>query len=447
MKTRPLYRTGICIAFALTAVVAGSQEPDVLTIEAVVHRAVAVDRTLMSLERRAAEQADALGIGRYRDALRLTLTGSLSGRLPDAPSYGGSGTLSAEVAILPQLSVTGAIVSRLPADGLQGRPSDPVTGEVGVRFTPLADAGGRSRDELALAETERRLIETARRTAYTAASRLLSAVAAHAEVPLARERAAIADARLEQTRLLSARELATSVEVANAENAVRSAANAVARAQLDAARALDSLAQLLQIAIAPAELPSWERLDLERRVADAARERAGASAEALAAEAPGAVAAEFALASARLTEMHTRVFTPQLTLSGSFGIPASTYSAEARFSVSAADFDRGRKEAAVEATETASIALDNAQRTARFAIDQALLDYDIATRAVDAAVRSQALAEQELARVRFRNERGEATRLALRDAERVVSEAIVAVESSRAAALRAWLAVTLVQLQ
>ncbi|MFW5741897.1 MAG: TolC family protein [Spirochaetota bacterium] len=449
------YLLAAALAVITATVALPARETTTIDLESAAALATANDPTIVDLERAVEDAADALGWGPHRDDLTLSLSGSLDGDRLSALTADGTATLGASVDILPQLTLTGQLAGELSS--ADSGPADPVTGSVGVALNPLADAQGGERDRIAYERATIALDSGARSVAYTAVTRLLDAVAAREDLTLAAADAVLAERTLASLEALAERGRAVDDEVEAARDALRSARQARERKALAADRAAWSLAHAVGLPRDALSLPDWDDLAIGSAAADV-RVHAGDPSsrpepDALIDEDPSVRTAALDAEAARVELAAARRFTPELSAGAQARFPLEPEGAQQQpryllsldVTVRPSDWNGSVKVEAGEDLAFAERALEAARAEARYDARSALLELDIAIEDLDAELHDLELAEQDLAETAFRFEREAATRLALDTAELDVTKAQAAVDVARAAVVRRWYAIDLLQ--
>ncbi|MEE8440865.1 MAG: TolC family protein, partial [Spirochaetia bacterium] len=318
-----------------------------LTLELAAELAVGVDNQVAVLQRRLGDQLDDLGFGGNLDDISLKLNGSTGGDVVTALSMTGSATLSAEVEIIPQLTVSGNLGMTGSTAASSGGGPDPFSGSVGLTFLPLADPTGRDRAELAADSTATDLAEARARAAYRATGSLIDAVSARMELELLVLQQEIAIRSLANTQALYERDRATDQQLTAAEDAVKNGTERFTRAEVSLDRAQEVLAREIGVTAESIQIPRADGLDLKSVIDTAVTVMESTSATELAAGDAAVVRAAQDVRSAQLDLESTHRFTPRLSITasggllitGSGGLPNWEYGVGAELTVSPADWD------------------------------------------------------------------------------------------------------------
>ena len=437
MSIRPVRLVMIALLVMAGATVYAIDEP--LTLSSAVEMAVAADSEIAQLERDRDDQLDALGWGRYRDALSFSLSGSIGGSAGTPLSAGGSSQLDASVALLPQLTLTGGLTARIQSDGATTPGStDPLSGSVGLSLRPLADAHGTDRDELALRNTEAEISRAVMQTSSQALGTLLDAVDALEAYSLSSRALSVAELRQASTEALYSRDRATEQERDQAESNVRTASQQVQRDEITARRAVEKLSQATAVTVTDEMVPSWADLGLEELIESAIASRETLTPELLAEDAGAVETASQEVESAQIALASERRFTPDLSIGASASYPNFSYQVTAELTISPSDFNGEGVSDAQRQLSTAQQQHDYAMRSARIDAESALLEFDIAVTNVDVAREKLSDANDALAETQFRYCRGDVTEVDVRDAELSVASAENGYQSALATALRRW---------
>lgn len=447
------HRYLLAAAFVVAAATAAlpAQQTTTIDLESVVALATANDASLVDLERRVEDAAEALGWGPYRDDLSLSLSGSLGGDALSALTAGGTATLGASVDVLPQLMLSGQLAGEVAST--EGAPADPFTGSLGMTLKPLADAQRDERDTIAYERAKLALEAGVRSVAFTAVTRLVDAVAARQGLAIAEADVELAERKLASLEALAERDRATREEVEAARDALRAARQARGRDALAAERARWSLAEAVGLTPEAIALPGWDELDLAASVVGIRRAADGLSADALADASQTVRSAALDVESARVELAAARRFTPELTAGAETRFPLEPnapkqqprYSLSLDFTVRPSDWDGSARAEAEEDLVFAERALEVARSNVGYDARSALLELEFAVEDLDAALHDLELAGQRLAEAAFRFERGDVTRLTLDTAELEVTKAHATVDLARAEVVRRWYAIDLEQ--
>lgn len=435
--------------------------PVPLSVERASELATAASPLLVRRQRAVDDARDALGLPAYRDALSLTLAGDIEGTTATDFSSDGSATLALDVDLLPQLTLTGSLVAR--ADGPSGPdapPTDeepqsldasgdarsaPLTASLDLRFTPLADAGRRARDELSLARAVAALERDAREVSFEAIALLVESASLQAETPLAEQRVTLAEARLASTEALAVRDRATQEEVQSARDSERSARQALARHTIALRQAIARLSRALGIPADAFVVPSLSELASATDVATITAALETLDPQQAIAASPSLVSAQHDLQEARINESATLRFSPRITATAGVDAPEFAWSLGVSIQMSTADWDGEAKRQSIEEVTFAEAALEAERTSAELSLEMALVDVRIALEEIEAAAQALALAERDLAEADFRFERGDITRIALDAAELARDEAEVSLARARTTLLTRWYRVELLQ--
>lgn len=421
-----LYRCGLVAVALLAAMGTGAVAQDgpaatPLTIETAASLAVASSSSVRSLEISLADQLEDLGIMGYLDGIRLSLGGSLGGspfdENPDTDlTYGSNARLSANLEIIPQLSLSGTLSANLLHDGPVAA-QDILTADLGLTLSPLADPTGRDQEIIAVDQATIDLSAAIDSASFTAISRLLDAIAAERATELDSQQAAVAEQDLANSQALYERDRISEDQLEASERELRSARQDLLRSELSSDRATASLAQAVGLPVDGVPVVRADAIGFEE-VTEAAIsfvETADVSEMAEAASGP-----QLSLLDVRRAELHQQsalVFSPELTVSASAGLPDRTYSLSAEISVSPSDFDfDARKDAEADLAD-AERAYEYAVLESIFGAQSALMDLEFALEDLDDAAYALGQAQQDLDEATFFSERGEITELEFQQVE------------------------------
>ncbi len=402
-----------------------------LTLELAAELAVGVDNQVAVLQRRLGDQLDDLGFGGNLDDISLKLSGSTGGDVVTALSMTGSATLSAEVEIIPQLTVSGNLGMTGSTAASSGGGPDPFSGSVGLTFLPLADPTGRDRAELAADSTATDLAEAQARAAYRATGSLIDAVSARMELELLVLQQEIALRSLANTQALYERDRATDQQLTAAEDAVKNGTERFTRAEVSLDRAQEVLAREIGVTAESIQIPRADGLDLKSVIDTAVTVMESTSATELAAGDAAVVRAAQDVRSAQLDLESTHRFTPRLSITasggllitGSGGLPNWEYGVGAELTVSPADWDGSVIRDAESDLAFAESEYEFTLRIAGYDALAALNELQFSLTDLNGAGDDLADAQQDLAEAEFRLGRGDITQLALDQADLLVTEA------------------------
>ncbi len=398
-----------------------------LTFGKVAELAVDADNKVTVLRRSLADKLDELGLSGYLDDITLTLSGSIGGSAEQ--SLGGDGTarLSAGIDIVPQLTHAGSLSAHdsfhsgpdaepVPA----GSDDSPLAGSVSVAYRPFADPTRSEREQLAADSTAADLDAAIRAARYKAIGVFSDALSAQLEVALLSEQQRINQRALGTTQALHDRDRATDEQLDAAEDAVREGARRVVRAELAAERALEALSQTTGLPAEEITLPAAVELELDQWAEVAQTTLQEAQKTDLAITDSEVAKTRLEVESARLDLDAARLFTPDITVSASAGLPDWQYSVSAEVVLSPSQWDGSAVSDARSDLAAAEQAYDYAVRVAEFDVAEALGELEFAVSDLEVAASDVADARQDLAEAQFRFNRGDITPLALAQAELTV---------------------------
>ena len=423
--TRRLAVVTLVAALMMSAVTVTAQEAidGFLTPEHAAELAIKTDNQVALLQRKLQDQLADLGISGFLEDISVRLSGSLGGNADTAPSAAGSAALSAGIEIIPQLTLTGNIAASGSIAGTQADGPDPLSGSVGLSFNPLADPTGRDRDKLAAESTAVDLAYATGSAAYGAIGSLLDALNAQMELDLLVKQQDLAVRSLANTRALYDRDRANDQQLTSAEDAVRTGAERIVRAELSLDRAYEVVARDVGIPSEAIRIPAADELDLDPYVAGAA-ELAGSLSAAELAELDVAVfRAAQDVRSAQLDLESIHRFSPRVSISASGGLPNRQYSVGAELTVSPADWNGTAAEDARSDLAFAEREYDYALRLAEYDALAALNELQFSLDDLEVALGDLADARQDLAEAAFRFGRGDITQLSLDQTQLGVAEA------------------------
>jgi outer membrane protein TolC len=433
----------LIIALLLSAIALPAQETITgpLTLELAAELAVATNNQIVVLQRKLQDQVDDLGFAGFLDDISLKLSGSAGGDAEAALSASGTAILSAGIDIIPQLTLTGNITATGATAEPQGGVSDPLSGSLGLTFNPLADPNGRDRDELAAESTAIDLADATGSAAYGAIGSLIDALLAQMELELLVVQQELAIRALTNTQALYDRNRATDQQLESAEDAVRSGAQRLVRAELAAERAKEVVARDTGIPAAALTIPPAAAVDLDSYVDDAAELAVSLSAVELAESDPALSRADLEVRSARLDLEATHKFTPKVSISATGGLPDWRYSLGAELTVSPADWDGTAVDDAGSDLASAERDYDYALRIAEYDAIAALNNLAFSLDDLEVAAATLADAGQDLTEATFRFGRGDLTQLSLDQTEQGVTEAEYEVTSAKLGVVRDFMAI------
>jgi outer membrane protein TolC len=413
---------------------AAAEAAGALALTGVTEQAVAADSQVRLLERTLSDQLEALGLRGYMDQITLRLSGGLSGSAERGMTADGSATLSANLDLLPQLTLTGTVSA---ADSWLGEDTPAAPGaadepaasaSLGLLLRPFADSTTTDREELAVKSTTLELENATLQAGYRAVMALVDAVAAEGEIDLLHEQQAVNETALANITALYERDRATDEQLHAAEATVREGARRIARTEIDAARARESLAELLDLSAATIPVPAAGALGLDgllARAEELAAAGAGADSGAttvaeLAVADPGFRRAALEVEGAALDAEAAYRFSPDLVVSASAGVPNWQYAVNIDLTLSPAQWDGNAvTEAALDLAD-AEDAQAYALRLAELSVTAAIHELGYALVDVQVANDDLSDAEQDLVEAQFRFERGDITALALAQAKLAV---------------------------
>ncbi|MBU8913227.1 MAG: TolC family protein [Spirochaetales bacterium] len=393
-----------------------------LTLELAAELAVDADNQVAVLQRRLQDQLDDLGIAGYLDDISLKLTGSMGGDVNTPLSTSGSAVLSAGVEIIPQLVLAGSLSAIESTVDPPGGSVDPLSGSVGLTFNPFADPTGRDRAELAAESAAADLVATRAGAAYRAVGSLIDAVSSQMELELLLLQQEVAIRSLADTQALYDRDRATDQQLTSAEDAVRTGAERIVRAELSLDRAQEVLARDIGVAPESIQLPSAGELDPESFVGSAVNVLESVPATELAEGDVAVVRAVQDVRSAQLDLESTHRFTPHLSITASGGLPDWRYSVGAELTVSPADWDGTAVRDAESDLAFAEREYEYAVRIAEYDALSALNELQFSLDDLGVAQDDLSDSRQDLAEADFRFGRGDITQLALDQARLRVTE-------------------------
>ncbi len=443
MRTRGVVAIALAAGLLLSAVTVAGQETTAasLTLELAAELGVGADNQVVVLQRHLGDQLDDLGIAGYLDDISLTLGGSMGGDVNTTLFGSRSADLSADVAVIPQLTVSGKLTATGSTGTSPAGGPDPLTGSVGLTLNPLADPTGRDRAELAAESTATDLAAAQASAAYRAVGSLIDAVSARMELELLVLQQEIAVRSLANTQALYDRDRSTDQQLASAEDAVRTGAERIVRAELSQGRAQEVLAREIGVTAKSIRIPTAGELNLESYVGAAAVVLESVSAGEIAEEDVAVLDAALDVRSAQLDLESTHRFTPRLSITASGGLPDWQYSVGAELTVSPADWDGSAVRDAESDLAFAEQEYNYAIRIAEYDALAALNELQFSLDDLEVAEDDLADAEQDLAEAEFRFGRGDITQLALDQAGLTVTETEHDVTMAMLSAVRRFMAI------
>ncbi|MCK4514984.1 MAG: TolC family protein [Spirochaetaceae bacterium] len=443
MRRRGVTAVVLAVGLLLSAVTVAGQETAAasLTLELAAELGVDADNQVVVLQRHLGDQLDDLGIAGYLDDISLKLSGSVGGDINTPVSTGGSAVLAAGVEIIPQLILSGSLTATASTVTSPAGGPDPLTGSVGLTLNPLADPTGRDRAELAAESTATDLAAAQASAAYRAVGSLIDAVSARMELELVVLQQEIAVRFLANTQALYDRDRSTDQQLASAEDAVRTGAERIVRAELSQGRAQEVLSREIGVAADSIRIPTVGELNLGSYVGAAAVVLECVSAGEIAEEDVAVLDAALDVRSARLDLESTHRFTPRLSITASGGLPDWQYSVGAELTVSPADWDGSAVRDAESDLAFAEQEHNYAIRIAEYDALAALNELQFSLDDLEVAEDDLADAEQDLAEAEFRFGRGDITQLALDQAGLTVTETEHDVTMAMLSAVRRFMAI------
>ena len=447
-KRRLMHSRGVApvvfiVGLLLSAVAVAGQETAAasLTLELAAELGVGADNQVAVLQRHLGDQLDDLGIAGYLDDMSLKLSGSVGGDLNTPLSTGGSAVLAAGVEIIPQLIVSGSLTATGSTATSPAGGADPLAGSVGLTLNPLADPTGRDRAELAAESTATDLAAAQASAAHRTVGSLIDAVSANMEFELFVLQQEIAIRSLADTQALYDRDRATDQQLDSAEDAVRTGAERIVRAELSQGRFHEVLTREISLAVDSIRIPTTGELNLESYVGAARDVLASASAIELAEGDVTVLHAALDVRAAQLDLESTHRFTPRLSVTASGGLPNWQYSVGAELTISPADWDGSAVRDAESDLAFAEQEYDYAIRIAEYDALAALNEVQFSLDDLEVARDDLADAEQDLAEAKFRFGRGDITQLALDQAGLAVTEAEHVVTAAMLSVVRRFMAI------
>ncbi len=440
----------VLCALLSSAAPAGAQQTtvsDPLDFDSVVARALAASSVLSVIQDTLADKLAQTGVGHYFEGVGMSLGAAIGGNPEDPFSYSGNSAFSANIALLPQLSVNGSFSAAYASSDIAGfdPASAQVAGSVGLAFTPLADTTAGPQNVLEVEQTRMQLETTSQAASYAAISGLLNALMAQLQTDLDELEAAVAEKALRATEALYQREQVSRQAYLAAKNSLRAREHDLLLSRLTAEKALESLAHIVGMTVDQFRLPALEELGLGNVADQAVSFLNSANAERLAERTAAVRFASISVQDAEIDLSAARVFSPSLSITASTTLPDLNYSVGVQFSFSVSDFDSTARDSARKSLSQARTAYQNTLSLARFDARGAVLELQIAL--AELKVAEEALAESRLALAEtlYFVEQGEATELALAQSELAVRSAEYAQANVETIVARRWFEIAFYQ--
>lgn len=399
-----------------------------LSLDDVAALSVAADREVAVLARELEEQLDDLGLSGYLDGMELTLGGSVSGDASTEPFAQASAELTAAVEIIPQLTVTGKLsanesAGEPPARSTPVEETDPLSANLGISFSPLADSTGRDREELQAEKSALSLQDAERAAAFSGLTACLDLLSAGAALDIMELQLDVAERALLVTEALHERDRATDQDLDTAEDAFSDLDRQVVHGELAVERAREVLARLLALDTLTLYISGIDTGELEALAAAARNVLSAATTEDLAADDSAVATALLEVQLADLAVEAARRFNPRIGVNATGGLPDSQYEVGVTVSISPSDWDRSAVSEAEADLAYAETEYDYMLRLAELDADSALKELEFAIDDLDRSLDDLTDAEQDLTEAEFRYERGDITLLARDQAKLAVAEA------------------------
>lgn len=437
--------SALCILMAI-GVPLGAQEEqkepptEFLNFESVVEYAVSANSAVSMLQDSLAEQLTETGLMRYLQGIGISVSGVVSGN-PSVPISGsGNAALSADIELLPQLSINGSLSVPYSEAEIQQ-----LEGSIGLYITPLADATARPRDLLEIQRTKVYLESAVQTASYTAISQLLNAVMAERQVGLNEMEYAVAEQALQTTRSLYEKDQTTEQAFIAAKSAFRSQGYDLSLSSLAAEKALQSLAHVIGMSVDQFRVPAIENLGLSAFADQAAAFLDSPDIDLLAEISTDVRLTFLDVQEAEIDLSGARGFSPTLSVTANTTLPGLDYSVGAQFAFSISDFDLKARSDARKNLTNAGMAYENTLSMALFDVRQAVLELKISLEELEAAREALASDQLDLAETHYFAEQGEATALELAQSELAVLTAENAVLGAEVEVASRWLAIEFAQ--
>jgi outer membrane protein TolC len=375
-------------------------------------------------------------------------SGAVSGSPGEPFSAAGDASLSANIELLPQLSVNGSFsAAHTDADiSVPDPPFSPLLGgSIGLNFTPLADTTERPRDLLEIERTGVQLESAVRAASFAAISRLLDAVMAELQIGLDEMEHSVAEQVLHTTSLLYEKEQATETAYTAAKNTLRSRSHDLLLSSLAAEKTLEYLAQIIAVPVDQFRVPTLKLLELDSLAGQGASFLDSPDLDLLAERAAGVRHAFLDVEEAEIDLSGARVFSPSLSVTASTALPDLDYSVGAQFSFSISDFDLEARDSAQTNLSHTFFAYENRLRMAHLDVRRAILELEFALEELEAARESLAESQLGLAEVQYFAKQGKATELELTQSELSVRIAENNVVSAEIEVASRWFAIEFAQ--
>jgi hypothetical protein len=401
----------------LLAASVGAQEApaDFLTFDSVVEHALSASSAVSMLQDVLADQLSEAGFQSYLQGIGISVSGAVGGN-PAVPfTSSGDAALSANIELLPQLSVNGSLSAAYA--GTDDPPFSPLEGSIGLLFTPLADPTEHPRDLLEIEQTTVQLETAVKAVSFTAVSRLLDAVMAGMQAGLDEKEHSVAEQVLHATSLLYEKEQVTKQAYTGAKNTLRWRTHDLLLSNLAAEKALESLAQIIAMPVGRFGVPALEHLELGNPADQAATFLESPDIDRLAERAAAVRLAFLDVKEAEIDLSGARAFSPSLSVTVSTALPDLDYSVVAQFGFSISDFDLKARDSAQTTLAHAGIAYENTRSIAHFDVRKAVLELEIALQELEAAREALAESQLGLTEMQYFAEQGEATELELAQSE------------------------------